>query len=763
VTGSVRRERDDAALLLAAFVFVPLTWLVLGWSWPLSVSSFDGARVTLPLLADLAAARGDWSVLAYRADWMGGTVVRDTFGAWPVFAWLAALGLSATAILNVATFLLQSLIAFLGVRAAVDLGRLWVPEARWPWTLRLVGVVLVGFAPYLGWRVGYGHQSLIVGGLPFAAALALLAAARAETTSGVLVVAAGLAAGLGLLFTGHQIVLYTLVFGAPVLAGLWLSGGGARLRALAAPGLVLVGAALAALPTLFPVLAYAFGSDSLRALGRTDITYSYLTATAQDWWTSLAWTKAFVPSWREPLLHHETNVPLGPPLLLLALLPWPRLRPLAVGLAASVLLALAFSMNLRPLSDALLLIIPPLRSFRVPTRAFWPFCAVLPVLILVGVAGLADRRRLGPWTWPAAVAVLLAALPAVGVVFAPWYVREALGWALAGTLVVVGRLVGLGRPGTAAALAIVLAGTSLGAFQERLLRFRDGEALRAEVRAVAEGARAAEPALASPLVRLQYGPETDAFGPNSAFAAGLSSLDGHTFPTRRFVALARALRNEPYTPNALLLRFAVHPSARAMFQLYDVRYLLGLGPDAAHPIVTPLAPTAGPAWFGASLAPVGSFAALAEELLGAGEALAARAPEAVWLVGDDTRVAAARLPARLDAACAKASVDDVAASAAGVLAEARVTTAADCPLIFAMNYAEGLRASGIGAGGEARPLTVFPAYGALAGVWVPSGTTAVRVTWESPQLPGAGFVRLLGIALVAVVAVRAMTRAPSTH
>src|SRR5262249_12926201 len=197
------RERDDTALLLAAFASVPLTWLVLGWAWPLSVSSFDGARVTLPLLAELAAARGDWSVLAYRADWMGGTVVRDTFGAWPVVAWLAALGLSATAILNLSTFPLQGVIAFLGVRAAIDLGSVWVPAATFPWTLRLVGLSLVGFAPYLGWRVGYGHQSLIVGGLPFAAALALLAPAKADRTSGVLVVVAAVAAGLRLLFAGH--------------------------------------------------------------------------------------------------------------------------------------------------------------------------------------------------------------------------------------------------------------------------------------------------------------------------------------------------------------------------------------------------------------------------------------------------------------------------------------------------------------------------------------------------------------------------------
>src|SRR5262249_29869549 len=225
--------------------------------------------------------------------------------------------------------------------------------------------------------------------------------------------------------------------------------------------------------------------DSLRVLGRTDITYSYLTATAQDFWTSLAWTKAFVPSWREPLLHHETNVPLGPPLAVLLLLPWPRLRPLALGLATGMLLALAFSANRRPFSDALLLVLPPLRSFRVPTRALWPFCAVLPVLVVVGLAGLVGRRPPAPRTLRAGAIVVLAAVLAIGVAFAPWPVREAIGWAVAATLVIVGRRSGIERSGTAAVLAVVFAGASLGAFRERLLRFRDGETLRAEVRAVA--------------------------------------------------------------------------------------------------------------------------------------------------------------------------------------------------------------------------------------------------------------------------------------
>jgi hypothetical protein len=755
VTPRLRLEREDVALLATAVFLVPATWtLFLGWSWGLCVSSYDGARVTLPLLAELAAARGDWSALAYRADWMGGTAVRDTFGAWPVFSWLAAAGLSAMQILNVATFVAQALIGFLGARAARDLARIWLPDLGWSWALRLSGIWLTAFAPYLGWRVGYGHQSLIVGSLPFVASVALVAAARARTLGIVLSLVAAVSVGLGLLFTGHQVVLYGLVFGAPILAGLYLARGRAPCAPLASAGLVVVGAALVASPTIAPVVGYAFSTDSLRALGQTDITYSYLTATPQDFLTSLPWTKGLVPAWRDPILHHETNVPLGPPLVLLALLPWRRLRPLAVGLGASLGLALVLSMNMWPLSDALLFLVPPLRSFRVPTRALWPVCATLPVLVLVAMAALGEATG----RWKRTTAAAGAAL-ALGLAVAPPLPREVLGWGLALAAVLARerkQASSFASPFGRAGVAVILAGGSLGAFHERLLPLRAGDALLAEARAVGVMARAAEPALASPLVRLQYGPESDAFGPNTAFAAGLSSLDGHAFPTRRFVALARAVRDEPYSPNALLLRFAVAPSARALFQLYDARFLLGAGPDARHPVVTPLARPAGAAWFPAGLVRTASFATLADELLAAGETLGQRARETLWLVAADPLLAAAPLPDRIDDGCRAAAVESVASLGAGSLAEARVSTAADCPLVLAMNYAEGLRALAEGDGGETRSARVFPAYGALAGIWVPAWTRAVRVTWESPRLPHGGLVRLLGIVLVGVGTVVAL-------
>ena len=115
--------------------------------------------------------------------------------------------------------------------------------------------------------------------------------------------------------------------------------------------------ALLALPELWGVLAHAFGSDSLRAVHGMRITYSYLTGQPLDWLASLLWARDVLRPSQAQILHHEINNPIGPMLLLLALVPWRRARALAVGLGASAAAALLFSVNAHPISDAMLLLL----------------------------------------------------------------------------------------------------------------------------------------------------------------------------------------------------------------------------------------------------------------------------------------------------------------------------------------------------------------------------------------------------------------------
>jgi len=90
-------------------------------------------------------------------------------------------------------------------------------------------------------------------------------------------------------------------------------------------------------------------------------------------------------------------------------------------------------------------------------------------------------------------------------------------------------------------------------------------------------------------------------------------------------------------------------------------------------------------------------------------------------------------------------------------ARALVRAPADCPLTFAMNYAENLRATAVLPEGIL-PARAFPAYGALAGVWVPRGATEIRLEAAPTLLPFAMLWRVLGLALLVGAAVRTVAK-----
>jgi hypothetical protein len=741
----LQREKDDIVMLATPLAVVPLTWLILGWRWPLSVSGHDGLANVLVLLQVLGQAEGDWSRLAYRADLLGGMKLRDAVGPFPVFTWLARVGFSPTAILDLTSFLLQSVIAFLGVRAATDLARSWSGrDVRPGFWLRLAGVWACGFAPVLGWKIGAGHQTLVTGMLPFLAGFALVVAAGAGTASATLVLVATAALAGGVLFTGHQMVVYGGIFGVPILAGAWWARG-RRPRDLVLPVATGLGAILFVMPELWGVIAHAFSTDSLRALHGMRITYSYLTGQPLDWLGSLLWAKDVLRPSVPQLLHHEVNNPMGPMLLLLALVPWSRARALGIGLCVSAAAALLFSMNAHPFSDALLLLLPPLGSFRVPTRAFLPALFALPIVVMAGVllVGLGGASGAPPRIRQAAWAVLAAAV----LYFLPPLPREVAGWAVAAAVTL--HLPRLRRWPSVPAMAafLVLAGGGLAAFRERAISFDgfpDGEALLARAHSVGDQARRAQPALASPLVRVSPSFEWPELLSNTAVAGGLSSLDGYYFPQRRLVELVCAARGQPFQPNSLLLRFPPErPSSRALYQLYNVAWRL----DESG-AVRPLGETAGPAWFASRLIRTESFRALGHELVALREGLAFQARRAVWLVDSDPMVAGAGLLAAVDGRCADARVEGVDTPGGVTVATARVLTPTDCPLTFAMNYAETLQATARMSDGRAQPAIVFPAYGALAGVWVPRGAAEVTVTARVPRPPLSALWRTLGAALL---------------
>ena len=99
-------------------------------------------------------------------------------------------------------------------------------------------------------------------------------------------------------------------------------------------------------------------------------------------------------------------------------------------------------------------------------------------------------------------------------------------------------------------LVLVLGVASVGGFRERLLTFPEPPRYFAQADALGGGVRRINPDLDSALNRVRLDLEIPVFTVNSAFAAGLASLDGYGTPTRCFSQLVFALRGDRYEPTA---------------------------------------------------------------------------------------------------------------------------------------------------------------------------------------------------------------------
>jgi hypothetical protein len=192
------------------------------------------------------------------------------------------------------------------------------------------------------------------------------------------------------------------------------------------------------------------------------------------------------------------------------------------------------------------------------------------------------------------------------------------------------------------------------------------------------------------------------------------------------------------------------PAFAVLRPLYNVGWQASLsGPG--HLEITPLEPTAGPAWFAAGLAHDESMELLAGRLLADKDALPQKLVETVRVVASDPFVVGAALPMSVDPTCRQAEVRDVRWDGRG--GGAKVSVGADCPLVFATNFVEAVRARLVSQDGVEAAGRVFPAFGALAGVWVPRGTAEVRLMAETTRVPLGWLSVLLGLAVLAGAAI----------
>jgi hypothetical protein len=714
----VTRDLRDLGITLAVVV---ATWLAVGWhGGPIGVA--DETVTWIPYLQHGVAAPA-WSEHRYSLAVVGGAPLHDTAGTLPLTQLCAALGLSATTTANLIILFAQVMLGLFGARiVAARAGRALVAHEL------VAAIWACAFVPALGFRLALGHENLVLGLVPLVIATALLIDQQTFASSpglrprhrsndqqtfasspglrprhcsndprpGPVMVTLGvLGVWHGLASVGTQLVVYGALFGAPVAlvaAGRrWTPG---HTRAL----LVLAAGALLVLPRLAPMIAHATGDDFPR--GDASVVYGYgLAPGGTDWLRSLLWLAP-------PLADHELNFPLGP--LALALVVAPRRIPLAMAIALAT--AIAFASGVPPFDR--LAELPVLESFRVPARA------VLPVLVLIPPFALgAWLARSGPatpsrdaWLWLVGGAAVIATARWV-----PAEAREVGAWLVAAAA--------LARRVPAPAVAVIAA-LGAAAFADRrpvVAPGRDPATIRA-------GVLAAAPELAMPLHRVQFIDAPPPYDMSTAFAAGLSSLDGAWYPTRRFLELLGALAGKPVDPTTYVFQLGRTRSFPVLQQLYNVRY--GLVGDRLIPLPEP----PGPAWFVGAVAIADTPAQIAPAL--------ADPRSTAWLLRADAPVAPP-----LTGTC---RVDDVAATDQRATIRVTAPAGAACFVVVATNYTAQLAATA----GDTE-LATYPVDLALVGIAVPGGATEIVLTPRAAGGAWTWLALLAGVALTGLGAARA--------
>jgi hypothetical protein len=227
---------------------------------------------------------------------------------------------------------------------------------------------------------------------------------------------------------------------------------------------------------------------------------------------------------------------------------------------------------------------------------------------------------------------------------------------------------------------------------------------------------------------------------STAFAAGLPTLDGAWFPTRRFLALLSALRGSPMPSTAGVFDLTRERYFPLLADLYDVHYVL----DMSHALhARPGAIRK--AWVPAEVAVVADTDAIGDAIR-----RGASTDHTAWVLQTDA------IP-ELPEICTGA-VLDAHADPRGQDAIITVDLATPCLVVVATNVVASMRAAS-----DVGELPVVPVDIALAGVVAPPGQHTITLG-PAPFVPGwarAGtLLGLLALAGAIALAIRANRSVP---
>jgi hypothetical protein len=381
-------------------------------------------------------------------------------------------------------------------------------------------------------------------------------------------------------------------------------------------------------------------------------------------------------------------------------------------------------MNLPPFNSLLPDLIPPLKSFRVPERAMLPFALILP-----WVASFVIFARLPfdfKWSLHRRNAFIAGVLVIVLLVLPPPG-REGLTW----LIVAYGVIAFLTRQKklpliSGFLLLLVLASAGVSAFRERRIEFPSAEFLMKQAVEIGQKFKGRYPELDSSLTRVEFGFFLPHLSTGTAYHLGLSSLDANAIPPRRFAHLYWAIRGEP--PDLMTVNWNVDQNSEGfsiLRQLYNVRYVARR--DGSQATLYRLGPTLGPAWFSGAFERSGSFDQIAQSLHQAEGGLMTHLSRVAYLLEGDDAIPNELQGKEVNPVCQSAQVKKVSAPIRSQRFELDVESPTDCPLTVAMNFATTLESRGFDSDGREVELKLYPAYGALTGVWVPASVKKVII------------------------------------
>lgn len=393
----LKRELSEFSLVASCALLIVAVWfLFFQWRTSLTMVWNDQIMCIYPLFR-IFEGGGIRENAFYEFGFSGGMNLSSFIGMTWLVGVAHALSLKPYSFLTAIVFFNQTVIAYWSVKVVYVLEALWrnqttadakLGKKNLHRYLRVIVVTIIAaFSPIVAWRVWACHLQHLLQSTVILGTLLIILQVHSKKLSitNVIIYASVLVASLQ--SPAMQIPIYSLVFGLPLLAGVWaqFSLKDCRNSLIWCVSLSLI-AMFITRDQLLNVWAIAKSGEISRGMEGVILTFTYTTQTITDWFSSMFFQIETINSGRNPFQLHETNYPFGPYFLLfLVFYPWKKWWKMGAGITFAFAITAMFSSDVSWISATMLAICPILKEFRVPARAI---LQIIIVLIPISIACL---------------------------------------------------------------------------------------------------------------------------------------------------------------------------------------------------------------------------------------------------------------------------------------------------------------------------------------------------------------------------------------